>query len=156
MSGDLFGAALTAGDFDADGHQDLVIGAPLEDLGPLVDAGAVTVVYGSGSGLVANSSEFWTQDSTNVKGVAEQDDQLGGWLASGDFAGIGVSFLAIGVPLEDLGPNANAGTVHILKGAGGIGVVATGDQRWDQGSAGVPNAIHAGDRFGRLGSVASG
>ena len=43
----LFGYALAAGDFDADGVSDLAVGAPHDDAGGLVDVGAVMVLYGS-------------------------------------------------------------------------------------------------------------
>ena len=52
---DGFGSALTVGDFNADGFDDLVIGSPLEDLGgsnQLEDAGVIIATYGSASGLV--------------------------------------------------------------------------------------------------------
>ncbi len=50
-TGDQFGAALTTGDFDGDGFADLAVGAPREDLGSAADAGTVSVLYGSASGL---------------------------------------------------------------------------------------------------------
>ncbi|MEB3233023.1 MAG: hypothetical protein VKJ64_18605, partial [Leptolyngbyaceae bacterium] len=60
---DLFGSSLTTGDFDGDGFDDLAIGAPDEDLPGGVDAGAVSVVYGSFSGLNPADRQFWNQDS---------------------------------------------------------------------------------------------
>ena len=45
-AGDRFGASLTAGDFDNDGYDDLAIGLPGEDIGAVVDAGSILVVYG--------------------------------------------------------------------------------------------------------------
>ena len=38
-------------DFNQDGYGDLAIGAPGEDVGSTADAGAVSVLYGSASGL---------------------------------------------------------------------------------------------------------
>ena len=53
--GDAMGAALVAPcDFNGDGFQDLAVGAPNEDVGTIVDAGAVNVLYGSPSGLSAS------------------------------------------------------------------------------------------------------
>ncbi|TLS48010.1 esterase [Streptomyces montanus] len=46
-----FGAAVATGDIDADGYDDAVIGSPGEDVGSLDDAGRVTVLYGSKTGL---------------------------------------------------------------------------------------------------------
>ncbi|KAA0930401.1 FG-GAP repeat protein [Streptomyces apricus] len=48
---DAFGAAVATGDLDGDGYDDAVIGAPGEEAGSLEDAGQVTVLYGSKSGL---------------------------------------------------------------------------------------------------------
>ena len=62
------------------GKDDLAIGISGEDLGSIVDAGAVQVLYGSSKGLSATSpiaNQFWTQDSTNVNDVAEEFDHFG-------------------------------------------------------------------------------
>ena len=45
-AGDLFGSALAAGDFNNDGFADLAVGAPGEDVGGVIGAGAVNVLYG--------------------------------------------------------------------------------------------------------------
>ena len=42
--GDRFAHALAAGDFDNDGFADLAVGAPLEDIGAISDAGAINVL----------------------------------------------------------------------------------------------------------------
>ena len=79
-AGDLFGASLSAGDFDNDGFDDLAIGAPGEDVGTAADAGAVNVLYGSAAGLTAAGDQIWHQDSAGILDVAETGDLLGGWL----------------------------------------------------------------------------
>jgi hypothetical protein len=74
--GDQFGYATAAGDFNGDGYADLVIGAPGEDLGSYRDAGMITMLLGSATGLGSPSD------------VAEgdgDDGQFGGSLAVGDF-----------------------------------------------------------------------
>ena len=71
-TGDEFGSALAAGFFDT-GPSDLAIGAPFEDLGGAIDAGAVNVVYGSNTGLVGRNQTL-TQDSPGVVGTAEPGD----------------------------------------------------------------------------------
>src|SRR4051794_4697788 len=49
--GDRFGSALAWGDFNHDGFDDLAVGVPGEDIGTVVNAGAVNVLFGSASGL---------------------------------------------------------------------------------------------------------
>ncbi|MGD8969238.1 MAG: FG-GAP repeat protein, partial [Anaerolineae bacterium] len=70
-SGDRFGGALTAGDFDGDGYVDLAVGVPHEDLGSpeVEDAGAVSVLYGSNAGLSAAGNQLWYQDSPGIEGA---------------------------------------------------------------------------------------
>src|SRR5206468_7203763 len=53
--GDEFGASLAAGDFNGDGFDDLAVGVLFEDIGSIIDAGAVNVIYGSSSGLSATT-----------------------------------------------------------------------------------------------------
>jgi hypothetical protein len=64
-SDDRFGAALARGRFfnDFNGQQpaDLAVGAPLEDVGSLLDAGAVNVLYGSATGLPGSGAQLFTQ-----------------------------------------------------------------------------------------------
>ena len=47
---DQFGSALTTGDVDGDGYDDLAIGVPNEDLEGVDNAGAVQVMYGGNGG----------------------------------------------------------------------------------------------------------
>ncbi len=96
-AGDSFGHSVASGDYDGDGFVDLAIGAPGEDIGAIVDAGAVNVLYGSGSGLTAAGDQLWHQNATGVLGGAEAGDFFGSSLASGDYDGGGFGDLAIGV-----------------------------------------------------------
>jgi hypothetical protein len=70
--GDLFGAALAAGDFDDDSALDLAVSAPFDSVGGVRYAGAVTVLYGSSSAM---SSDDWllTQDAPGIKGTVGAD-----------------------------------------------------------------------------------
>lgn len=114
---DAFGHALVAGDFDGDGYEDLAIGAMGEGFGSAPRAGAVTVLFGSDSGLTASGSQQWHQDSPGVPGGSEPDDNFGEAVAAGDFNRDGCSDLAVGVPGEALGPRLAAGSVRILRGS---------------------------------------
>jgi FG-GAP repeat len=113
--GDRFGAALATGDFNNNGFADLAAGAPLEDAGTAVDAGAVSVLYGAAGGLTTGGSQLFTQ----VAAAVEQGDRFGAALATGDFNNNGFADLAAGAPLEDVGALADAGAVSEIRGSAG-------------------------------------
>lgn len=73
----MFGYALTTGDFNHDGGTDLAAGAPDEDVGAVVDAGAVSVLNG-----LTTAGQFLTQDSPGVGSSAEPGDSFGAALAA--------------------------------------------------------------------------
>ena len=75
-SADCFGAALTAGDFNGDGVDDLAIGVPGEDIGGIEDAGVVQIIFGSASGLTSDGDQFWYQNTPVILESAEQYDQF--------------------------------------------------------------------------------
>ena len=70
-------AGSVRGDFNGDGAADLAVGVPGEDVGPLVDAGRVQVLYGGRAGLGAPGDQLWTQDSVGVGDVVEAGDRFG-------------------------------------------------------------------------------
>ncbi|MEV5170546.1 FG-GAP-like repeat-containing protein [Streptomyces flaveolus] len=74
---DLFGSSVSTGDINGDGYADVAVGAPGEDLGKAREAGAVTVLFGSASGLTTKGAKIWTQDTEGVPGGSETWDQFG-------------------------------------------------------------------------------
>ena len=140
-------AGSVRGDFNGDGAADLAVGVPGEDVGPLVDAGRVQVLYGGRAGLGAPGDQLWTQDSVGVGDVVEAGDRFGAALAVGDVNGDGRSDLAVGAPGEDVGAAVDAGVVHVLYGSAG-GLRAAGSQLWSQDSAGIGDTVEVGDGFG--------
>jgi hypothetical protein len=112
---------------------------PVEDIGSVLDAGAVNVIYGSPTGLSATfvADQFWSQNTANVEDAAEETDAFGISLVAGDFNDDGREYLAIGV-FEDLqdvnGVIVDAGAVNVIHGALSIGLNATAvpDQIWTQ------------------------
>jgi disulfide bond formation protein DsbB len=71
-----------------------------------------------------------------------------------DFNGDSIPDLAIAAPDEDLGGAEAAGIVHVLYGATGAGLTATGSQLWSQDSPGIAGTAEELDRFGA--ALASG
>jgi hypothetical protein len=140
---DFFGDTLAAGDFDRDGFADLAAGARFENVGSAIDAGAVSVLYGSSAGLTRAGGRLFTQ----VGGAAEVQDFFGSALAAGDFDRDGFADLAAGAPGEDVGSVFNAGAVSVLYGSGG-GLTRVGGQLFTQYTPGVASSAEALDNFG--------
>jgi hypothetical protein len=55
-----FGAARAAGDFNHDGFADLAGSAPLEGVGTMGHAGALSVLPGSAGGLTTSGGRLFT------------------------------------------------------------------------------------------------
>jgi hypothetical protein len=143
---DRFGFALTAGDFDGDGHADLAVGVPYEHWND-PDTGIVQVLFGSANGITAVGDQLWRQDITGVLDVEEPDDRFGYALAAGTFDDDEYIDLAIGVPYEAIGTIEQAGAVHVLYGSQ-WGLDTPGNQFWYQGGGGLQGTAETGDRFG--------
>jgi hypothetical protein len=84
-------------DFNGDGYEDLAVGVPGEDVGRVVDAGAVQVINGSRKGLRAAGDQWWSLNTRGVPGRAREGDRLGSALTSGDFNRDGYADLAAAV-----------------------------------------------------------
>jgi hypothetical protein len=117
---DFFGNALVAGDFDGDGEDDLAIGATNDDEAG-TNAGSVTVLYGSPSGLTTSGIDFLTSASIACASV-DEGEGFGSVLTAGDFDADGADDLVLGVPEESHFPGnvtiANAGMVIVVPGTG--------------------------------------
>jgi hypothetical protein len=146
-AGDTFGSTLAAGDFDGDGFADLAVGAPGENVGAIVDGGAVHVLYGSPGGLTGAGSQLFTQDSAGVGSSIEAGDLFGDALAAGDFDSDTFDDLAVGAPTDDVGSVSDGGAVNVLYGSAGR-LRGAGSQLFTQDSAGVASVAEEGDFFG--------
>jgi FG-GAP repeat len=166
-TGDQFGTALAAGDFNGNGRDDLAIGVPLEDVlvdrgggvfENVVNAGEVGVLYGSSSGLstASHAPQFWHQAVPGIPGDPETSDHFGAALTAWNFGRnegssgqTKTADLAIPVPYEDVAGVSSAGAVNVIYGsAAASGLTSTGSRFFSQDTTNVPGGPEAGDHFG--------
>ena len=143
---DQFGTALTTGDFNGDGFDDLAVGVPDEDVTALNSGdGIVHVIPGTCAELALASAVIWEQDDTLIA-TTEAGDNFGAALAAGDFNGDGYDDLVAGAPLEALETNtvAAAGAAVLLPGSS-AGLTVVGAELWIQSNL-ASGAVEAGDR----------
>ncbi|MGW0824262.1 FG-GAP repeat domain-containing protein [Streptomyces sp. NPDC002845] len=146
-AGDQYSHALAVYDADLDGCSDLVVGSPYEDIGTVPDSGAVHVIYGSTSGLNADSKgvkEFFQGTDKALGGGAETDDWVGYSVAAGKTSS-GAPFLLIGSPGESIGTVEDAGGFYYVSGT--AQKVTFVHQDTDKAGA-VPGVVEQDDRFG--------
>ncbi|MFK7743287.1 MAG: hypothetical protein AB8H80_23425 [Planctomycetota bacterium] len=147
--GDRFGWTLLASNVYGSEVENLIVGAPYEDLGGATDAGAVSVLrifHGFAP------SYRWLHRDTSIlgqpiAGIAATNDLFGMSLAAADMQRDGADDLMIGVPFDDPGSISAGGTVHFFRGELSQGLSGY-NSIWDQDSPGVAGVAQLGERFG--------
>ena len=151
---DRFGESMLAADLNGDGYDDLVIGAPGEDVGPegseFVDGGAFYVVRGGPAGLDLGGAAYWTELNLISQTVVADGDGFATALAAGDADGDGYLELVVGSPFKTASGQNEAGLVILLAGSAGGPTDAGIARVWQQDSPAVPDLSEPGDRFGRM------
>jgi VCBS repeat-containing protein len=106
----------SAGDFNGDGYDDLVVGARFNDSGG-ANAGAAYVIFGkaSGFGTIDLGTALAATTGFKIQGDADQD--YAGWSVSnaGDVNGDGYDDLIVGARRNDSG-GSDAGVAYVIFG----------------------------------------
>jgi hypothetical protein len=126
-----FGHALTTGDFDGDGFDDLAV-SHRAYLDGVEGVGVVHVFYGSEGSLITGPTvQAIHQGAGGVPGTPEEFDLFGSSLASGDFDGDGFDDLAIGAVGDgkDAPGAKSSGSVTVVFG-GDDGLDTTTSVQW--------------------------
>ena len=124
LSAEQFGRTLAAGDFDADGFDDLAVFV-VETFGskkkPKSFAGAVHVLRGSAEGITVKGNKLLKQGKGGIPGKQLLSGDFGWGMAVADFTQDGIDDLAIGAPGE-----LTPGSVTILRGKAKKGLTGKG------------------------------
>ncbi|MFC7263051.1 FG-GAP and VCBS repeat-containing protein [Streptomyces lutosisoli] len=106
-------------DFNGDGYRDLAYGNYSSSISGTDGwkGGAVTVVYGTASGLDTAHPQVVHQDSAGIPGTGEEDDGFGDSLSSADLNKDGYADLVVGNYAEKVGTTDHRGTVTIVWGS---------------------------------------
>lgn len=143
--GDRFGQSMDAGGTAPTGTDlALVVGVPGEDIGSVVDAGAVMTFplqLSVPAPVFSRAGVLVRQGAGGISDTPERGDAFGSVVSFGG-AGFG-QVMAIGVPGEDIAGKRDAGAVHQMDSGG-----TTQTAFVHQDAPGVGGTGQAGDRFG--------
>jgi hypothetical protein len=139
-AGDLLGNALTGGDIDGDGKEELALGAPLADgiANARVSSGEVYLYFGALRGSIADSVTVGPTSDLRILG-ADGGDRTGTIMDMGDLDNDGGLELAMGGPNGDSNANGrfDGGEVAIIYGFGQVVPAILADVEATENAGGV-------------------
>ena len=138
--GDEFGYSVaSAGDFNGDGKDDVIVGAVSDDNNGANNSGSAFIFFG---GITGTKS---AADADVILNGTSANDQWGGKVSSaGDFNGDGKDDVIVGAHKDDNNSESDSGSAFIF--FGGI----TGTKRADADANVILNGQSADDKFGVL------
>tara|TARA_Y100001960_G_scaffold229991_1_gene241289 strand:- start:2 stop:2137 length:2136 start_codon:yes stop_codon:yes gene_type:complete len=138
-AGDNFGRAVaSAGDFNGDGKDDVIVGAPWADYNSESGSGSAFIFFGGITGTKRADADA----DVSIHGQSANDRFGISVSSAGDFNGDGKSDVIVGAKLDDNNSESNSGSAFIF--FGGI----TGTKRADADADVILNGQSAGDTFG--------
>ncbi len=106
---DYFGSSVSsAGDVNGDGYDDVIVGAPYNEFGGKLNAGAVYIFFGG---------PYMDSIPDIIMGGDSADDRFGYSVScAGDVNGDGYDDVIIGAKYKDIGGNSSVGAAYIFYG----------------------------------------